>query len=72
MMSDYDDRAWWVFDVPLGAVAYVPANTEDDARRLLARHSYPNAPVHAWPCVGSRWTSRAALVAETARRSTAT
>jgi len=60
-MDDLIERPWWVFNMPHGTVAIVPAQTPDDARVLLANMCYPKAPVHEWECVGSRFTSRAAL-----------
>lgn len=60
MISDLDERAWWIFQLP-EAVTAVPANTEADARETLVKYCYPNAPVHEWPLIGTRWTSRAAF-----------
>ncbi len=60
MTSDLDERAWWVFQTP-SSVAYVPALTEQRARSVMAANAYPNAPVDAWPLVGTRVTSREAL-----------
>lgn len=54
-------RLWWTFRL-LGSmadsVAHVPADTEEGARRVLARHSYPGAPVGEWACVGTRVCGR--------------
>lgn len=58
---------WFVFALP-HAVAYVPAATEAAARALLRRDAYKGAPVDAWPCVGSRFTTREALAAELTRK----
>lgn len=59
-------RPWFLFQIPLppGVVAsrcYVPADTEAEAREKLAKNSYKGAPVHEWPCLGSRWASRERL-----------
>lgn len=60
------DRPWFLFQLPLppGVVAsrcYVQADTEAEAREKLARESYKGAPVHEWPCLGSRWCARERL-----------
>lgn len=54
------ERAWWIFRLP-EAIATVPADTEEQARVKLAATCYKGAPVHEWPCVGSRWASREAV-----------
>jgi len=66
-VDDQVERAWWVFRLPHEAVAFVPANTEKDARDLLADICYRDAPVNEWPCSCSRWATRAAIV-RSARR----
>lgn len=62
MTWDLEERAWWVFALP-ESTSYVPANSESEARRRLAATSYKGAPVHLWPLVATRVTSRQALVA---------
>jgi hypothetical protein len=59
-MDDLEERPWFVFAKPL-AMVYVPAATEEEARRKLVANCYDDAPVDDWPCVGSRFTSRQAL-----------
>lgn len=66
-VSDLDERPWWVFETP-GSTVYVPAETEARARTALAASCYPNAPVDAWPLIGTRVTSRQALAASLVRR----
>lgn len=54
-------RLWWTFRLRGGmadSTAHVPADTEEGARRVLARHSYPGAPVGDWVCLGRRVGSR--------------
>ena len=68
--ADLDERAWHVFALP-ASTAIVPASTEADARAVLASHSYPGAPVASYPLVATRWTSRAAIVAELLRKAAA-
>lgn len=60
-MSDLDEQPWFVFRLP-EATAYVPASSEERARRQLVASSYKSAPVASWPCIGSRYASRQALV----------
>lgn len=57
------ERGWWLFQMPEG-VAYVPGESEAEARANHRRHCYPGAPVDAWPLLGTRWTTRDALAAE--------
>ena len=66
MIDDQTERAWWVFLLP-AATCYTPANDEETARRQLVDSCYKGAPVASWPCIGSRWVSRAALTAERLR-----
>lgn len=66
MSADLDERPWFVFALP-ASTAYVPATTEAEARRRLVADSYTGAPVHTWPCVGSRFTSRESLAASLLR-----
>jgi len=61
-VDDLTERAWWVFALPGGTLAHVPASTEHEAREALAETCYRGAPIEAWPFVASRWMSRAALV----------
>ena len=57
---DLDERAWWTFRMP-AAVVHVPAADEGEARAKLRATCYQDAPVDAWPLIGSRFTSREAL-----------
>ncbi len=61
-MDDLTERAWWVVEMPGGTIAFVPANTADDAYRALEATCYPKAPVREWPIVCSRWASRESIV----------
>ena len=67
-----EERAWWIFRLPgspgVEATAYVPAESEETAREHMRRSSYKDAPVHDWPLIGTRFTSRDRLHA---RRSAA-
>lgn len=67
-MTDTDERAWFVFQLP-EAVVYVPASSEADARAALRETVCREARnlVDAWPLVGTRWTSRERLTAEQLR-----
>lgn len=62
MTDDLEERAWWVFELPGGALAHVPAASEPEARATLERTCYPGARVGDFPFVSSRWTSRESLV----------
>jgi hypothetical protein len=42
---------WWVFRMPHGTIAHVPASSEAEAREVLVRNCYQGAPVHSWPLV---------------------
>lgn len=64
---DLDERAWWAFQPPWGAVFYVPAVSEDAARAILADTCYRGAPVRTWPLVSTRVCSRLALAASLLR-----
>lgn len=66
-MSDLDERAWWVFQLP-GSIAYVPAGSEEAARAVLRKTSYQGAPVDSWPLISTRVTSREALVKSLLRK----
>lgn len=66
MMSDDDERARWVFRLP-EATCYVPAGSEEAARKALVANSYKGAPVHEWPLLSTRVTSRNALAASLLR-----
>lgn len=66
-LADLDERPWFVFQLP-GGVSYAPGATEEDARKVIVRNSYDKAPVHAWPCIGSRFTSRELLAKELVRK----
>lgn len=59
--ADLIERPWFVFSLSASATAYVPAPTEEQARRQMIASSYKDAPVHEWPCIGSRFTSRESL-----------
>ncbi len=59
-VSDLEERPWFVFKLP-EAVSYVPGRTEEEARAVMRKNSYDKAPVDAWPCIGSCFTSREAL-----------
>ncbi len=59
-MTDDDIRTWFVFALP-GATAFVPADSEDAARRVLRATCFRDAPIHAWPVIGQRWCSRDVL-----------
>lgn len=61
-MSDFLEEAWWVFELPGGTLAHVPAISEVGARKALVALCYKDAPVHDWPFVASRWTTREALI----------
>lgn len=52
---------WYVFTLP-AATSYVPADSEEAARRALTATCYSHAPVHAWPCLGFIITSRRELL----------
>jgi hypothetical protein len=61
-----NERAWWSFRIVTGAgapgsIAHVPAETELQARTVLERNQYEGAPVDAYPCLGSRFTTRERL-----------
>ncbi|MFI5302871.1 MAG: hypothetical protein ACHREM_32680 [Polyangiales bacterium] len=47
-----------MFKLPSGATSNVPAHDEDAARVVLARESYKDAPIHEWPCIGYKRSSR--------------
>ncbi len=61
-VSDLDERAWWVFALP-AALVYVPAASEESARRKVVATCYDGAPVERWPLVRTRVCSRERLVA---------
>lgn len=56
-------RTWWAFKLP-EATSYAPGETEAEARAVLAKNSYPNAPIHEWPLVGRHFISRDVLSLE--------
>lgn len=63
MIDDLTERAWWAFQLPAdGVIACVPAESEEAARGVLRRNCYDKAPVHEWPLIATRWTSRQAVV----------
>ena len=66
-MVDLDERPWWIFQMP-EAVTHVPAESEAAARAVMQKSSYPKAPVHEWPLIGTRFCSRQALTASLLRR----
>lgn len=70
MHPDVDDRPWFVFRLSDIATAYVPAETEEQARANLVRSSYKGAPVESWPLIGTRFCSRQALTASLLRKRT--
>lgn len=57
-----------MFRLSDAATAYVPAETEEQARAIMRRNSYPGAPVDAWPLIGTRFCSRQALTASLLRK----
>lgn len=63
---DLEERTWWVFKLP-EATSYVPANSEAEARAKMRKNSYEKAPVHTWPLIGTRFTSRQVLTASLLR-----
>jgi hypothetical protein len=65
---DVDDRPWFVFRLSDIATAYVPADSEEQARANMRRNSYDVAPVDAWPLIGTRFCSRQALTASLLRK----
>ena len=69
-MNDIDERPWFVFRLSDEATAYVPAETEEQARDIMRRTSYPGAPIDSWPLVATRFCSRNALRASIMRKRT--
>lgn len=67
VMSDLDERTWWVFRLPQ-STCYVPAGSEEAARAVLRKTSYQGAPVDVWPLISTRVTSREALVKSLLRK----
>ena len=63
-MTHRNEIPWWVFELPYGTIAYVPAASQESARRKLANTCYKDAPVNLWACLGSRYASREALSSE--------
>ena len=72
-MTNPDDieRTWFRFSLPITkrtgdpvifVEAFVPADTEDDARTILARNCYDGAPVASWPVLGTVQRTRASFI----------
>lgn len=40
-------RIWWKFVLP-SAIAFVPANSEEEAIKALANNCYQGAPARSW------------------------
>lgn len=66
-MDDLIEREWWVFAMPHGVLAYVPAGSEAVAREVLANMCYRHAPVADWPLTGTRVACRERLTRELLR-----
>jgi hypothetical protein len=71
MIDDFDERPWFVFALPGGTTTYVPASSEEEARAALGRDCYRGAPVHIWPLLCTRYTSRETLRAQFLKRAAA-
>lgn len=68
-----NEEPWFIFKLPASgcvrlAIAHVPAPSEEQARRQLSASCYKGAPVHEWPCIGSRFCSRDALTRSMLRK----
>lgn len=75
-MQNPDDieRTWFRFSLPLmkrndGArdavifiEAFVPAETEEEAREVLAKNCYDGAPVASWPILGTVRRTRSSFI----------
>jgi hypothetical protein len=59
-MIDAKIITWWLFELP-HSFAYVPGETEGEARRVLAQNSYAGAPVASYKCRGQRAATRAQI-----------
>ncbi len=55
-----NERAWWGFQMPCSLV-YVPAESEAEARGVLAHHCYQGAPVGSFALVRTRVGTREAI-----------
>ena len=70
MVDMLREQPWFLFDLPGGpGVSFVPAASEEQARRQMQETAYPKA---TWPyevaCIGSRFCSRAALHVQSEER----
>lgn len=74
-MTDLDqiERTWFRFSLPLMQrkdgkdpvifiEAFVPADTEQEARAILAKNCYDGAPVASWPMLGTVRRTRASFL----------